>query len=631
MASPSHDGVRFEKLAASSGRSSSRSSIDSRRASAPHKTAADGDDDDDDEAFALLSGDVSSLSDDDDDDDDDDDNDNHGIELEELGFIDGDNASSSRGPDGPGHSRELGAAEGLIRDAINAERSLTRREAIRAYPMAIFWSLVVSLCVIMEGYDTILISSFFAHPEFAKKYGDGKDGMGRDQLSPMWQAMLGNASTFGCIVGVLANGFVVERHGQRTALVGSLCVLSGCIFITFFAVDKAMLMAGQVACGVPWGVFASSAPAYASEVLPLALRAYLTTWTNMCFIIGQLMSAAVLAGLLPRRDEWSFRIPFALQWSWPVLLVPVLLFAPESPWHLVRAGRLGEAERALSRLQRRGANSLDARARLREIVETDRMERAHQTGTSYRDCFRGAERRRTEIACVAFAGQVLSGSAFAYNSVYFFQQAGLDPQDDYDLNVGATALALVGTVVNWVALMPYFGRRRIYLWGMAAMAAVLFVIGVLDRVARAPGAAEAASTVGWVQACLTLVWTFAFQLSVGQLGWAIPAEVGSTRLRQKTICVARFTYYVVGLLASTVQPYLMNPTAWNLKGTTGFVWGASASATFVWAYFRLPETKGRTYEELDYLFHNNVPTRDFESAEANVFGDGEKASSPPSP
>jgi len=56
------------------------------------------------------------------------------------------------------------------------------------------------------------------------------------------------------------------------------------------------------------------------------------------------------------------------------------------------------------------------------------------------------------------------------------------------------------------------------------------------------------------QAVLTLVWTFVFQLSVGQLGWAIPAEIGSTRLRQKTICLARNAYYVVGVVANAFQP-----------------------------------------------------------------------------
>ncbi|KXH35215.1 sugar porter family MFS transporter [Colletotrichum simmondsii] len=603
MASASRDGARFQPLPSGpSGPDSSpsRSSFDST--SDPN--------DADDEAFALLSDDdaVSLLSDD--------------IELEEI---------STAGPSaglGSRPAKSRSEMDQRFQDAINAERNMTPRDAIRVYPMAVFWSLVVSLCVIMEGYDTILIGSFFAHPEFAKKFGDGKDDEGRDQLSALWQAILGNSSTFGCIIGVIANGFLVERCGQKTALISSLFVLSGCIFITFFATNKTMLMLGQIACGLPWGVFASSAPAYASEVLPLTLRVYLTTWTNMCFIIGQLMSAAVLAGLLPRKDEWSYRIPFALQWSWPVLLIPLLVFAPESPWHLVRTGQLDKAEKALLRLQRRKINNLDAKVRLREIIETDRMEQEHQTGTTYWDCFRGVERRRTEIACVAFAGQVLSGSSFAYNSVYFFQQAGLNPQDDYNLNVGGTALALVGTVVNWVALMPYFGRRRIYLWGMFSMSTILFIIGILDRIGRLPNAPS--SPIGWVQACLTLVWTFIFQLSVGQLGWAIPAEVGSTRLRQKTICVARSTYYVMNLLANAFQPFFINPNALNLKGTTGFVWGTSAFLTFVWAFFRLPETKGRTYEELDYLFHNNIATRQFDKTEVDVFEGGYEKVSPPS-
>jgi MFS transporter, SP family, general alpha glucoside:H+ symporter len=74
--------------------------------------------------------------------------------------------------------------------------------------------------------------------------------------------------------------------------------------------------------------------------------------------------------------------------------------------------------------------------------------------------------------------------------------------------------------------MPYFGRRTIYVVGMGAMCLVLMLVGVLnvwtDR-----------DNVAMTQAVLTLLWTFIFQLSAGQLGWALPAEMGSTRLRQK--------------------------------------------------------------------------------------------------
>jgi SP family general alpha glucoside:H+ symporter-like MFS transporter len=218
---------------------------------------------------------------------------------------------------------------------------------------------------------------------------------------------------------------------------------------------------------------------------------------------------------------------------------------------------------------------------------------------------------------VAFAGQVLSGSSFAYNSTYFFQQVGLTTDQTYNLNVGGTGMALVGTLINWFFLMPYVGRRRIYLWGMFTMSLILFIIGILNVKTHD-------STIGMTQAVLTLAWTFVFQLSAGQLGWALPAEMGSTRLRQKTVCLARNAYYIISVIAGVLQPYFMNPAQWNLKGYTGFIWGGTAFATFVWCFFFLPETKGRTFEELDWLFAKRTPTRKFRTTEVDVFDHEER-------
>lgn len=244
-------------------------------------------------------------------------------------------------------------------------------------------------------------------------------------------------------------------------------------------------------------------------------------------------------------------------------MIPILFFAPESPWHLVRKGRVEEAERSLERLYRKGALGVNIKATLADIIRTNDLEEKLTSGTSYLDCFRGVERRRTEIACVAFAGQVLSGSSFAYNSTYFFQQVGLSTDATYKLNTGGTAMALFGTLVNWFALMPYFGRRGIYMAGMLAMSAILFLIGVLSVWATT---GRESSAVGMAQAVLTLAWTFCFQLSAGQLGWSLPAEVGSTRLRQKTVCLARNSYYICSVVAGVLQPYFMNPHQLDLKG-----------------------------------------------------------------
>ena len=312
--------------------------------------------------------------------------------------------------------------------------------------------------------------------------------------------------------------------------------------------------------------------------------------------MGQLIAAGVLEGLVGRSDQWSYRIPFgelfishsnviilltdlsALQWMWPAFLFPVLLFAPESPWHLVRKGRLVEAEKSLRRLQR-SSSSIDPKQTLAAIVHTNNLEQELSTGTSYIDCFKGTELRRTEIACMAFAGQILCGLSFAYNSTYFFQQVGLSTNASYKLvnyfcfqfiadlrrlNLGGTGLALVGTLISWFAVMPYIGRRTIYLWGMLLMTIILFLIGILNvRTEK--------SSFAMTQAVLTLVWTFVFQVSVGQLGWGLPAEMGSTRLRQKTVVLARNAYYIVSTASGVLEPYFINPLEWNLKGYTAFV------------------------------------------------------------
>jgi SP family general alpha glucoside:H+ symporter-like MFS transporter len=358
------------------------------------------------------------------------------------------------------------------------------------------------------------------------------------------------------------------------------------------------------------------APAYASEVLPLPLRVYLTSYTNMCFVIGQLIAAGVLRGFVSRDDQWAYRIPFALQWIWPAFLIPLLCFAPESPWHLVRKGRLEDAEHSLRRLQAKSAK-IDPKQTLANIILTNQLEEELSVGTSYFDCFKGFERRRTEIACMAFAGQVLSGSTFAYNASYFFEQVGLDINQTYDLNLGGTGLALFGTFLSWFCLMPYFGRRTIYLGGIATMTATLFTIGFLNTHTNK-------HSIGLTQAVLTLFWTFTFQLSVGQLGWALPAEMGSTRLRQKTIVLARNAYYIVSVISQVLEPYFMNPSEWNARGYTGFFWGGTALITTIWAYFRLPETKGRPFEEIDVLFAKKVDARKFASYEVDAFDNEEK-------
>lgn len=217
--------------------------------------------------------------------------------------------------------------------AAAAEHALSVRDAIRMWPKAICFSAVLSLALVMEGYDTSLLNAFYSLPAFRQKFGKRLDD-GSYQITAAWMTGLGNGSTVGSILGLFGSGIICDRYGYRKTMIGALILMILVIFPLFFAQNLWMLLCGQILCGVVWGVFQTNTVSYASEVTPLSLRAYMTSYVNLCWVIGQLISAGVVRGTLVQeaKPDLSFRIPFALQWIWPVPIIIGVALAPESPW-----------------------------------------------------------------------------------------------------------------------------------------------------------------------------------------------------------------------------------------------------------------------------------------------------------
>lgn len=85
-------------------------------------------------------------------------------------------------------------------------------------------------------------------------------------------------------------------------------------------------------------------------------------------------------------------------------------------------------------------------------VRTNQFEIDNHVGSSFLDCFKGVDLRRTEIVCLAWPAQILAGSSFANQPTYFFQQAGLSSDASFSLGLGVTALAFVGTCISWFVM-----------------------------------------------------------------------------------------------------------------------------------------------------------------------------------
>lgn len=493
--------------------------------------------------------------------------------------------------------------------AIDKEHKMTALQALKLYPKAVGWSLLLSCAIIMEGYDVVLIGSFFAYPAFNEKYGHlmSDDNYG---LAASWQAGLTNAMSCGQIIGLFINGIVSERFGYRRTLMACLASTVGFIFILFFAPNVGTLVAGELLMGIPLGVYQTLTVTYASEVCPVALRAYLTTYVNLCWVFGQLIASGVLKGLVTRTDQWAYKIPFALQWMWPVPIFIGVWLAPESPWWLVRRDRREDAVKAVKRLARADTPGFSAEETVSMIVYTNAMEQSVETGTSYLDCFKGTDLRRTEIACCVWAAQSLCGAGLMGYSTVFYRRAGLAVEQSFTMSLVQYAIGVVGTLGSWV-LMSYFGRRTLYVVGLALLTVVLLVIGFVSI-------APATSAISWATGSMLLVYTFIYDSTVGPVCFSLVSEIPSSRLRTKSVVLARNVYNVLNLVTGIIIPYMLNVDAWDWRGKSGFFWGALCICCFVWSFFRLPEPRGRSYAELDVLFENKVRTREFPNAKTGL-------------
>lgn len=244
------------------------------------------------------------------------------------------------------------------------------------------------------------------------------------------------------------------------------------------------------------------------------------------------------------------------------------------------------------------------------IEHTNEMEKVAKEGTTYMDCFRGIDLRRTEIVVGIWTVQTLGGQNLMGYFSYFMTQAGMDARNSFSLSMANSALGMIGTAGSWF-LMSKIGRRKIHFGGLCCQFLLLIIVGCLSF------AGTNASI--WAIAGMLIVFTFTYDFTVGPVTYSLVSELSSTRLKAKTIVLARAAYNASNIFVNVMTNYQLSSAAWNWGARTAFFWAGTCLLSCIWVYFRLPEPKGRTYAELDMLFETGVPARKFATTEVNPF------------
>ncbi|KAH6988091.1 alpha-glucosides permease MPH2/3 [Ilyonectria sp. MPI-CAGE-AT-0026] len=520
---------------------------------------------------------------------------------------------------GPANHSEYGAYTSQVElidaavAATEAETLLPRKELFKRYWPAAVYSMLLSLALVMEGMDVGMINNFFVHTGYLRRFG-WPDTNGELHISTQWQGAIGAGNNIGSIFGLLINGYLQSRFGSRRVYMGAMALMGCTIFILFFATNVEMLLAGNIICGIPWGIFQTLTTAYAAEICPAAMRGYLTAWVSMCWGAGSFLATGVLRGSLNLPGNAGWRVPYGMQWVWvpPLLLVGFL--APESPWYLIRRGRLDDAEKSLRRLAAKDHYTEQTMAETLALMKhTNEMEKIESADASYKDCFRGTNKRRTGIVMMAWIIQMLNGQSITQYAAIMLTSVGMSKNMAFNYNMAIQSVNIVATATA-IALMGKVGRRAFYLFGSGGIGACMLVIGIM-------GFAAERKTIAIPTAAFLIVVQCIFKVSLGPTTYVVVGETSSSRIRAQTIVLGRAVYVCCGIVVQQINPRMLNNNSdsWNWGSKTGMFYFGLCFFWVIWIWMFLPETKNRSFADIDYLFQKKVNARHFATTETNLF------------
>lgn len=469
---------------------------------------------------------------------------------------------------------------------------------------AIFSACLVSLLAFLQGLDATEIAGFTAMVGFLKDFGFYDETTESWQIDANVQLLITCLISAGAATGSVIAGPLGTSFGPKIGLMVCACTSMIGSAIQTGATTLGGLIPGRLFVGMGIGMATNFILVYQAEVAPSKLRGMLLGTFSLTYTFGGFIGTCVNQGTYNIDSRWCYRIPLLTQLICPLVF---LLFAwkiPNSPRFLVSRGRIEEAYAAFTRLHGRSHHANELREQeMREIIAFVEFEKEHQKNTTYLDCFRGTDLRRTLIAMGLMTCQNFGGRDFLFSyGTYFFSVAGV--KNPFLISV---ILNLSGVLAAAIALplVRVVGRRQILLPCIGGIIICLFTFSAVGT--AMPNSFIASK----VLVTFMVVYNFLFILGLVVVASTMISETASTRLRYQAQSVAVFTAWTQAVMWTCVLPYLINPTKANLGAKIGFMYGGFCIFIFIFAFFCVPEYLHRSLEELDEMFMKGIPARQF--------------------
>lgn len=441
-------------------------------------------------------------------------------------------------------------------------------------------SLVSAMGGLLFGYDWVVIggAKIFYEPFF------GLEGL------PAMRGWAMSCALVGCLAGALLAGMWSDRYGRKKML-----LLASVLFtISAIGVGMANGIAGfiiyRIIGGFGIGIASNISPIYIAEVTPASIRGRFVSLNQLTIVLGilaaQIANWAIarhftVAGetLNPQSLEWAWRCMFWVG-ALPALLFFVLSFIiPESPRWLALNGKTEAARRIFHRI---GGEEYAANA-LQEIA---RLGNEQEERISLRQIFHPSVRRVLVLGVVLAVFQQWCGINVIFNYAHEIFSAAGYAVSDVLMNIVVTGVTNV--VFTFVAIytVDRWGRRALMITGSAALAVIYAILGT----------AYYFEVSGWAMLLLVVLAIAAYAMSLAPIVWVVLSEIFPARLRGAMMALSTFCLWAASFLLTYTFPLL---NEWLKASGTFWVYGGICLAGYLFIQTRLPETKGKSLEEIE--------------------------------
>ena len=398
-------------------------------------------------------------------------------------------------------------------------------------------------------------------------------------LSPGLEEIVVSSVLLGSLIGAMVGGTLADRLGRRRLLILTAVVFGLGAIGAALAPGTAWLIAARIVAGAAIGIASFVAPLYISEIALVAIRGKLVSINQVALTGGIVISYLI---------DYAFAGSQAWRWMFALAVIPAaafgvgLLFIPNSPRWLVGRGQVDQARAVLKRIRAPGR----VEGELDEIQQSVGQQKGH-----WSELLSPLLRPAMIVGIgLAITQQITGINTVIYYAPTIFKFAGMSSASAAILaSVGVGVVNVVLTVMAML-LIDRVGRRPLLLVSLAGMALSLFVLGLAFALPQLSG------SLGWIAVVSLMVYVGSFAVGLGPVFWLILSEIYPLRIRGRAMSIGTVANWSANLI---VALSFLTLTQVLGKPATFWLYGIISIGAWLFAFFLVPETKGRSLEEIE--------------------------------